>query len=796
MKISPLSVLLATTFLSTNALAINAGDLGTSENVKWKEVFSSTDNTVVVETPEGAKYFQYTYTPAGRTVYNEGIENVTGNIDADFIGINGGRSEGNAIYTGGNITSVTGDFINNSASLFAIGGFIYNSTNIQNIKGDFISNIVYGNYSVSGAGITNEGFINNIEGDFIGNRANIDRYTQSNAAYGYDTFGGVIYNDGDINNIAGNFIGNSIYFNNFKSGGGYVSSYGGAIANEYGTIETITGDAIGNYIKTNGDGYGGFLDNAAHNPNVLPASLNLSVMSGSNFYNIGSINGNIISNHVLANQSAYGGAISNRMYGSIAEINSDSISYNHAIYDGSLAQPVSLEPLDYDPFSDYYGGAAYGGAIYNEGSIGNITASISNNYAGAGYALGGAILNESIIQSINGNISSNYAISGYVSYGGAIYTSSTYSTVYIGDIIGDIVGNYAISQEEARGGFLYQIRQRIERIDEYSARIGNIIGNINNNHAAGSYYADGGAIYNYWSVIENITGNISNNYVYSSDGYATGGAISNNGGKISNITGNFTKNYAYGYNEALGGAIYNVDYDWLDTGVGIDLISGSIIGNYAKSEGYAFGGAIFNEGGDLTFAANGEKYKISGNYTQDRRGKINNAIWMQNSEYHGPSQETSLEPESVNISLLNNSNYEPFVPSLNFKVTKNGSYTIDDQIDGGYYYGMVGYDNSDYEPVERYGYGYNLNISGAACPQCEWNSVRFNNLVNNVNNLTITKSQMALGKDATINIVNDYIAKQNPYLRLDLDAVNGKVGQLKIGGEVEGTTSVVVNVLQ
>ena len=176
MRISPLSLLLTTTFLTSSAFALTADELGTSNNVEWKQVFTEGDNTVSVETPEGYKIFQYTYTPNGRTVYNEKLQNISDSINADFVNINSGSFGGNAIYNEStDITSITGDFIGNNADHLAKNGFIYNSSNIQNIKGDFISNIVYGNYSVSGAGITNRGYIENIEGDFIGNRANIGR---------------------------------------------------------------------------------------------------------------------------------------------------------------------------------------------------------------------------------------------------------------------------------------------------------------------------------------------------------------------------------------------------------------------------------------------------------------------------------------------------------------------------------------------------------------------------------------------------------------------------------------------
>lgn len=54
---------------------------------------------------------------------------------------------------------------------------------------------------------------------------------------------------------------------------------------------------------------------------------------------------------------------------------------------------------------------------------------------------------------------------------------------------------------------------------------------------------------------------------------------------------------------------------------------------------------------------------------------------------------------------------------------------------------------------------------------------------------------MVLGKNASVNITHDYIAVNNPYLRLDVDAANGQSGRLNIGGDVIGTTKVIVNTL-
>ena len=95
----------------------------------------------------------------GGAIYNESkstIGNVTSNFINNSININyGGESYGGAIYNGGFIASITGDFIANNiyieekedSSQKAYGGAIYNSSNLYNITGDFI-----GNYASSRGG--------------------------------------------------------------------------------------------------------------------------------------------------------------------------------------------------------------------------------------------------------------------------------------------------------------------------------------------------------------------------------------------------------------------------------------------------------------------------------------------------------------------------------------------------------------------------------------------------------------------------------------------------------------------
>ena len=123
-----------------------------------------------------------------------------------------------------------------------------------------------------------------------------------------------------------------------------------------------------------------------------------------------------------------------------------------------------------------------GGAVYNAGEIGDITADFINNS----------------LTGIEEGSNSLYL------RGGAIYNSDTGT---IGNITGNFIGNYASK------GAVYSVRDA----------------------------AYGGAIYND-GTIGNITGNFIGNYTSSTTKTAYTGAISNSG-TIGDITGNFIANH-------------------------------------------------------------------------------------------------------------------------------------------------------------------------------------------------------------------------------------------------------------
>ena len=593
-------------------VSLKQTEFGDKENYGEKLYFKweKTDNKyLLVEANESDADITY-YVNNTRPDSNRITTNQNGaDITANFKNLGGSYSEGGrAIYNNnGTIGDITGDFIGNYASSnqSVNGGAIYNGDNaeIGNITGDFIGNYASSNQSVNGGAIYNDETIGNITGDFIGNYA----VSTSDKADG-----GAIHNayNGTIGNITGDFIGNYAVSTNDPADGG-------AIYND-GTISDITGDFIGNY-----------------------ASSIYDYAEGGAIYNygtIGNITGDFIGNYAVStNDPADGGAIYNR-YGTMGDITGDFIG-NYAISSDSVAE---------------------GGAIYNwEGTINDITGDFIGNYASStnDSARGGAIYNwEGTIGNITGNFVKNYAISSsdsnnWEAAGGAIYNNS-FGSCIIENITGDFIGNYAISSgSTATGGAIFNV-----------ITIGNITGDFIGNYASSTNsFTRGGAIYNY-GTIGDITGDFIGNYA-SSNGYVIGGAILNDG-TIGDIKGNFIGNYASSVDSyAYGGAIYNDGTIGAKDEEGIvvgGLINSSFINNHATATGEnatALGGAIYTNSSLNIIAKDGGQSIFSGNYTEDYRGKINNAIFVVTSASSSPT--------------------------IKLQAQNNGVIVFDDQIDGG-----------------------------------------------------------------------------------------------------------------
>ena len=624
-----------------------------NSKITWTEVTGEGDNTIKISSPDGTKYYKYTYNapsnydtttnsnktkdlgtftnptgtyqnpttykggsainnPAGSTITLENYVFQNNKTTADFksttydnkyVNLSGG-----AIYNEGEISKITSDFIGNSISATtssnnvnakAQGGAIYNNGNIGDITGNFINNSAN-----MGGAIYNSRTIGNITGDFIGNTAS-----------GWDGRGGAIYNGGTIDNITCDFIGNTasdkggaIY--NYKSTIGNITGdfigntasgqydEGGAIYNDNSTIGNITGDFIGN-----SGSYGGAISNNNNSTigNITGDFIRNSASgSGGAIYNYNSTIGNITGDFI-GNSGSHDGAISNNN-STIGNITGDFIGNTASgQYGGSGA--ITNGGTIGDITGDFIRNSSSGGigAIDNGGTIGNITGDFIMNSSSDG---SGAISNKGTIGNITGDFIRN---SG--SDGTAIYNSGT-----IGDIIGDFIGNH-VRTGYSQGGAIWN-----------QGKIGNIIGDFISNSTS----EEGGAIYNYdYSTIGNITGDfignsgsyggaiynktrigdISGNFIRNSATSSDGGAIYNNNSTIGNITGDFISNTA----SYEGGAIYNngtignITGDFINNTADyggaiynafsstIGNITGNFIGNLGVSSDYSGGGAIYND---------------------------------------------------------------------------------------------------------------------------------------------------------------------------------------------------------
>lgn len=293
-----------------------------------------------------------------------------------------------------------------------------------------------------------------------------------------------------------------------------------------------------------------------------------------------------------------------------------------------------------------------GGAIYNQGTIGTITADFSGNFvkavsnvAGSISANGGAIAGFSggKISEITGDFNKNTVSailadgvkSDYentnalaTAAGGAIYLdgvsgSENSTTTEIGTINGDFVLNSAVADAVANGGAIY-----INSGNEANVAIGMINGHFKGNNVVattdqeGLPASTGGAVSVNVSgdktATINSTGNFVSNSVSTNATDALGGAIYNEG--TVTIDGHFANNFVVSESgNANGGAVYN-------TGTFNLADNKTFFGNRA---GYA-GGAIYNEG-QIT-ALNGTIFQ---NNISQIGGAINNDDGTENSGKRG-----------------------------------------------------------------------------------------------------------------------------------------------------------------
>ena len=745
-KTTLLSILLGSTFISSPALAaydLTADDMGTSENIKWTEVFAEGENVIKVELSEGVtKYFHYEYVqPEGRKVYDSQQTSLDSNdVNADFKDIvSSGIGGAIKVSSGSHVGNINGDFINNSSSSSAGAIYISGGASIGDVIGDAV-----GNHTVGyGGAVRNDGTVKSFEGNYVGNYAE-----------GGTACGGGIYltstNTGPISSadhIIGKFIANHL---KQTAANGY--SKGGGLDLWRYDVGTIKADFINNTVNAVNIGYGAAL----------------SVANSQ----IDNLSGYFINNKTVSQKRA-GAAL--YMY-TISE--GDGSVTHKSIIKNLQGIFINNGAVSLTSYSE-------GGAIYNaSASIKGISGNFVNNYAEGNQddsdyigAMGGAIYNNGEIGSIKGgSFVNNYVYNksgASAAWGGAIYNRGAITA--IGDIEADFSGNYAKSNGDTRGGAILNAQ----------AKIGFIKGNFDNNRAVSlNSYSNGGAIYNVSASIKGISGNFVNNYAEGNQNDsryigAMGGAIFNNGEIGSIKGGSFVNNYVYnksGASSAYGGAVYNTGGAAV-----IGDIEADFIGNYAKSsEGGARGGAISNratmgkiinssfinnyvsgtkaQGGaiyassDINIVADKGESLFSGNYAEKAGVKTSNAIYMNGAD--------------LNLSSVN-----------------NGTITFDDGIDGT---------------------NYNINIKTDESSVIKFNNTVDNVKTFTMNdgsvvhlglNGVINAQDMSLATSSRISTNS----LSSPIITVDVevDKAQNKVnsGKINLSGDVSGDYRILVNSL-
>lgn len=300
----------------------------------------------------------------------------------------------NSAYTM-SFTSVSGTSAPNTITTYLVD---YN---------DYSITPVYYTYSATYGSPTNNRRI-------IDSNSDINEHFISNA-YESNTpvQGSAIYNDGfTINSVTGDFIGNVNWSN------------GGAIYNNGGTINNITGDFIENQALYGAGNHGAYNKSGAiNNTGGTIGSIfgnfigNTATSYGGAIYNYGGTI-NSVDGAFIGNATGGGGAPGAAIYnnGVIENINGDFISNTSSHSSGAIYNNGNINAIT----GDFIGNTAWlkGGAIYNSGNIESIVADFIGN--SATYTYGGAIYNDWFIGAISGNFIGNYTVE---SFGGAIYTT-------------------------------------------------------------------------------------------------------------------------------------------------------------------------------------------------------------------------------------------------------------------------------------------------------------------------------------------------------------------------------------
>ena len=496
----------------------------------------------------------------------------TVNIGANSLFESNSANAGGAIYNKGtlNIAENT-KFVGNSAKT---GGAIFND---ETGKIADVSNVL-----------------------FQGNKA--EAYKDAEASLTVDVYaqGGAIYNLGEIGAVTGDFSNNTAHTKSETAS--KATANGGALALYQSTIESITGNFVGNAAIAEIVGEDkDYSDDMVSKNKLVSAGGGAIHIEGQwatgETTKIGSINGNFVNNSATGDAYANGGAIYIKA-GPNTDVSIDKIT-------GDFINNKVVAVTDNKDIAK----TSTGGAIsIKEASGKTATVDVEGNFGGNSVttnvttAQGGAVYNEGTFTA-KGNFQNNLAFSntGKV-YGGALYNKGT------ANITGHFVNNAAQSE----------------------------------NHVSGF----GGAIFNDGdlTLAENTT-------FYANRADNAGGALYNSG-NIAELKGmRFQNNYS-----SMGGAINNANLPDLGQGTIGSISDSYFYGNIASD-----GGAIRNQGVITSIADTVFEYNQGGNGGAlwngtlgqiDKVEKIENAAFINNTALTGTEQQGGAITNAGKIGMI------------------------------------------------------------------------------------------------------------------------------------------------
>ena len=493
--------------------------------------------------------------------------------------------------TGAKVSMINTVFGNNSANK---GGAIYNEGKIS-LTGD--TQFVENSASNTGGAIFNasEGVITEISNAlFQGNKA--ENYKDAKASLTEDVYaqGGAIYNKGEIGAVTGDFSNNTAHTKSETAS--KATANGGALALYQSTIESITGNFVGNAAIAEIVGEDkDYSDEMVAKDNLVSAGGGAIHIEGKwatgDTTKIGSINGNFVNNSATGDAYANGGAIYIKA-GTDTDVSIDKIT-------GDFINNKVVAVTDNKDIAK----TSTGGAIsIKEASGKTATVDVEGNFGGNSVttnvttAQGGAVYNEGTFTA-KGSFQNNLAFSntGKV-YGGALYNKGT------ANITGHFVNNAAQSENHVSGfgGAIFNDGELTlaENTTFYANRSDNAGGALYNSgniaelkgmRFQNNYSSMGGAINNanLPDLGQGTIGSISDSYFY--------GNIASNGGAIRN-QGVITSiaDTVFEYNQGgNGGALWNGTLGQIDT---VEKIENAAFINNTALTGEAQGGAITNAG--------------------------------------------------------------------------------------------------------------------------------------------------------------------------------------------------------